>query len=259
MVSVVEVDSNRPDVFGEQKDFWGSIPWDVVIFFGLMALIVGIFLGVILWFAMWVIKKIKDQRKKQNNEEYKKYSSDLKMCLINADASLVKRPWYKLFIWRTRAPIYANTETGKRFIGQYLGEAVKKEGFYLIGIRQKYGLFKFEDDVVIFPYQLRKSMIKKNDDFSLTIECEGIDEVMSSEYYSIPVFRNHASDKEVKKIFTDFSNFIMKDYFQEYVYRDVIKENIMEFKEAIKDATEQNPFVQLDRKTGGQLSERSNK
>jgi len=229
-----------------------QVNWNLVIGISAIALMIGLVILFIVWIGLWLLKKFKDNRKQENDLEYFKYKSDIKMCIINCDPKFAYRVWYKLWIGKKRSLIYAKTENGRKVVGYYLGEAVKKEGFMLLGIRQKYGLFSFEDDVVIFPYELNKQLIKRNDDFSIDLHCEGIDEVMSSEYYSIPVFKNYQEGND--KIFTDFSNLVMDKFFKEYAYRDVIKTNISEFREGIKEATEMNPSIQYGRKKGSDLN-----
>lgn len=228
-----------------------QVPWDLVINISIIAVIVIIFLGIIFWILYKIYNKIKDIRRKKTDLEYYKYTSDLKMCHLNSDSKFRRRNPLFLWLFWKRSPIYANTEHGKKMIGYYDGEAVKKEGFFLIALFQKHSLFQSETDVVIMPYELSKYLLKRNDDDTLELNCEGIDEVMSSEYYSIPVIKNFSEDKE--RIFTDFSNMVSTKFFKEYVYRDVIKTNIKDYAEGIKDATEMNPNIQYNRKDNSNL------
>lgn len=229
-----------------------AVPWDLVWTIVGITILIAIVGGICLWIGLKIYKKINEDRRKKTDLEYFKFKIDEKMCLINADKKYAYRTWYTLWLGRKRADIYAMTELGRKHIGQYSGEAVKKEGYYLLSLYQKYSFFDRETDVVIFPYDLSKSMIKKNDDFSIDIVCEGVDEVLSSEYYSIPVISNIQSEQAENR-FVDFSNQIMEKYYKQYMYRDVIKNNISEFREGIKDATEMNPSIQHKRKGGGNL------
>lgn len=254
MVTVVESNGQSVDeIINQNKSFWDKIDWQLIFNWFLIIVFIAIIILLIVWVFVWIYKKFKDSRKREEDLEYRKYTTDLKMCTINGDSRYAYRVWYKLWLGKRRCPIYAITQLGRKKIGHYMGEAVKKEGFFIMGIRQKYGFFTWEDDVVIFPYQLHKQLVKRNDDFSIDLYCEGIDEVMSSDYYSIPVFANY--NKEDERIFTDFSNMVSKRFFQEYVYRDVIKSNIIEFKESVKEATEQNPHIQIGRKTNSALDD----
>ena len=241
----------------QSQDLLGQINWSLIVFWASITTFACIILGLIFWIMWKIYKKITEERRTKDNTEYRKYLSDIKMCKINSDKKYFYRQWWSFWLFTKRAPIYARTSTGDKYIGNYMGEAVKKDGmgYFILGIEQRHSFFNREIDVVVFPYDLSKEIYKKNDDFSLTLVCEGIDEAMSSEFYSIPVIMNKESSKNSDKKFIDFSNLVMKDYFQEYVYRDVIKENIKEFRENIKQATEMNSTVQMDRKTSSNLKE----
>lgn len=247
--------NSAPVTNGTAPSIWSQVDWNLIIGVAFLGICVLIVFALVFWLATWIYKKIKDARRKGQDIEFFKYTIDLRMCNINRDSKYSYRVWYKFFLGFKRAKIYAKTSLGRKFVGYYLGEATKKEGFLLIGIRQKWGIFAYEDDVVIFPYDIGVQTIKKNDDFSLDLMCEGIDEVISSEYYSVPVFENKATKDGKNEKFIDFSNLVMEKYLKDYVYRDVIKTTITEFREGVKDATEQNPFVQLKRKTAGNLKE----
>jgi len=253
-VTVVE-ESNAPTPIEDTKALFSAIPWDWIIIITLITVLICLIFGGLLWVALKIWKKINEDRRKKDNLEYFKYTNDLKMCIINADKKYIKRVWYKLWIGKKRAKIYANTTHGRKYVGDYLGEATKKEGFYVLGLYQVYSFFSRETDIVIFPYELSKQIIKKNDDFTLDLLCEGIDEVMSSEYFSIPVFLNTGDKMRDEKVFADFSNLVMDKYFKEYAYRKVIKENIEEFKEGMREATEMNPNIQVERKSVSALNQ----
>lgn len=255
MAEVVQLNDIQQNV-GEQANAFANLPWTTILGLSVLFVMVLLFAWLMIWIVMKIVKRIKDNRRKKEDIEYYKYSTDMKMVLMNSDSQYIKRPWYKLFIFKKMAPVYARTYEGRKYIGDYIGEATKKEGFFIMGIRQKYGFFKYEDDVVIFPIELKDVIVKKNEDFSLDLVCEGIDEVMSSDYYSIPVFKNLENQTKDENYFVDFSNKIMEKYYKDYVYRNVIKQNITEFKQAVTDATEQNPYIQLNRKGGGDLNER---
>jgi len=249
MVNVVET-TNQP-VYTQATGMFSQIPWDLVINISIISVLVMIVLGLIYWIVLKIYKKIKDIRKKKEDLEYYKYTMDLKMCHLNSDKHYRKKKAWTLWLFWKKADVYAVTELGRKFIGKYDGEAVKKEGFFLLSLEQKHSIFSSETDVVIFPYEISKQIVRRNDDFTIDLHCEGIDEVMSSEYYSIPVFKNTGKDK--KKIFADFSNMVMKDFFQEYVYRNVIKEQTKEYSDTVKEATEMNPNIQYARKDNSNL------
>lgn len=259
--SVVVVEqSNAPQggTIQETKDIFSAINWGLILSITLITCFIGIIFTIIIWVALKIWKKINEDRRKKDNLEYFKYSNDLKMCLINSDKRYTGKVWYKLWIGSKRAKVYAVTTHGRKYVGDYLGEATKKEGFYILGLYQIYSFFNRETDVVIFPYELSKQLIRKNDDFTIDLICEGVDEVMSSEYFSIPVFQNSGDKMKDDKLFADFSNLVMDKYFKEYAYRKVIKENIEEFKEGMRDATEMNPNIQVERKSNSALNQGGN-
>lgn len=215
----------------------------------------SILIGLILLFFAWImIKLIKwfiEERKKKDNLEYYKFSLDMKQAIINRDRRYIKRRWWSLWILKKRAPIYAETKNGKKLIGYYEGEADKKEGFFIIALYQIYSIRRREKDVLIIPYKLKEIVYKKNDDFSINLVCEGVDETLSSEYFSLLLIEN--PNKDSKKVFLDYSNQVMEEYFKEYVYRDKIKNLIIESRENVLDATEMNANIQLARKTENNL------
>ena len=236
----------------EEPGLLDAVPWDLVWTIVGITILICLVGGVTLWIGLKIWKKINEDRRKKTDLEFFKFNLDEKMCHINADKKYMYRTWWTIWLGRRRAKIYALTELGRKEVGEYAGECVKKEGYMLIALYQKYTFFQRETDVVIFPYDLAKDMIKKNDDFTIDIVCEGIDEVLSSEYYSIPVISNQLN-KQSESRFVDFSNEVMENYYRTYMYRDVIKNNISEFREGIKDATEMNPNIQHKRKSGGSL------
>lgn len=249
--------SQNPNAVGnlqpiEDPSIWSQVPWGTILTITGIALLIALIGGLIFWGAYTIYKKINEERRKKTDLEFFKFKLDEKMCVINSNKKYVWRTWYTLWFGKKRAKIYALTELGRKMVGEYNGECVKKEGFYLLSLYQKYSFFHREIDLVVFPYDYSKSMIRHNDDFTIDLVCEGIDEVMSSEYYSIPVISNHLQNQREDR-FNDFSNLVLEKYFRLYMYRDVIKNNISEFRENIKDATEMNPNVQYGRKTQSSL------
>lgn len=238
----------------ETVEWYQMINWEMVITLTVIAIIGLIVFTIFYWIVKKIASKLKEGKKgKDKDYEFDKYTTDLRMIQINKDPKYKYRNPLTAFLFWKKARIFANTSLGKKFIGYYDGEAVKKEGFFIIGLEQRYSFFKRETDVLILPYQLRKDLIRYNDDFSIDIDCEGIDETMSSEYFSLPVFKNY-SNKEKDEIFTDFSNLVLTKYFKQFVYRDVLKGNMIDFANNIREATEMNPKVPLKRKTQDDLS-----
>ena len=55
--------------------------------------------------------------------------------------------------------------------------------------------------------------------------------------------------------FIDFSDKIQEDLLNKYTHRKVIREQTENYKENMRQATDTNPFVQLERKAGSKLKE----
>lgn len=229
---------------------WGLIASITMITVGACAVF-----GFIFWIIWKIYKKINEDRRTKDNTEYIKYLSDVKICKINSDNRYIKKHWWSFWLLKKRAGVYIKTQFGRKFIGYYVGEAVKKEEFFIMAIEQKNSFFARETDVVVMPYKLMRQVYLKNDDFTLDLVCEGIDEVLSSEYYTMPVFVNPDNKKSNKKDFIDFSSHIMDTYFKTYIERDATKEIIKEYRTNIKEATEMNSGLLLDRKSTSQLRE----
>lgn len=255
-VSVVQVqDPNQIDQAKHTSEIGGvTINWDFILKVVLWGVGILIVILILMWIFSWIIKKIREERKKMEDIEFRKYKLDLKVAFMNKNSKYKHRNPFLLWIFWSRAKIYARTSYGRKFIGKYDGELVKKEGYYVIAIQLTYSLFEKETDLLLFPFNLKDELVKFNEDGTIDIECEGIDETLSSQYFSLPVFKN-TSDKEKAEMFADFSNEIMENYFRRYVYRDVIKTTIKDFANNVHDVTEMNPHIPLKRKTGNDLHE----
>jgi len=226
--------------------------WKVVVGFILFCLIIGLFILFLAWIFIKITKWFQDDARSGKDLEFAKYKSDLRICKINSDKRYIKRRWWTLFIFKKHAPIYIYTLEGRRYIGKYFGEGTKKEGYFILSLLSKKGFFTREFDIIVLPSDLKKSIIKKNCDFSIDLECEGIDEVLSSEFFYIPVIKNkNLYDKK----FIDYSDKLMREYWQVYTHRNVMKDLSSEYKESIKEAVEINPNVQIDRKTTSNLKQ----
>jgi len=227
-----------------------SINWNVIIPITIIAVIIGLLLMIIMWFVSKIVKKIKSSRRQKEDLEYYKYSLDLKNANMNKNPKYKYRNILTLFLMWKKSKVYARTSRGRKLIGYYEGELVKKEGFFVMAIELRYSFFKREVDLVIFPYELTDELIFFNDDGTIDLEVEGIDEVLSSELFSLPVFKNNTERKE---IFADFSDRVYKDYFEKFGNRKSHIDTIKDSAVKIREATEQNPSVPYQRKTGNDL------
>ena len=231
-----------------------TIHWEIIIPIVILGIIILVVLSLLIWGITKIVKKIRGNAKIKNDLEYRKYALDLKNAFLNKNPRYKRKSVLTLFMLWKKAKVYFRTSSGKKFAGYYDGELVKKEGYFVLALELRYTFFKRETDLVFFPYELKDKLIFFNDDGTIEIEAEGIDETLSSEYFSLPVFKlEHKHEKE--KLFADFSNALMERYFKEYVYRNVIKQNMLDFASNIHEATEMNASVPYKRKTGNDLSE----
>lgn len=235
---------------------WGGVEinWDVIIPFTIFGVIIIIVLSIIFFIVSKIIKKIKSNKKKLEDLEYYKYSIDLRNAHMNKNERYKYKNWLMLFLTYKRAKIYARTSNGRKFVGYYDGELVKKEGYFLLAVEFRHSFFKREVDLAIFPYNLKDELIEFNSDGTIDLNCEGLDETLSSEYFSIPVFKN-TSDIEKKQIFSNYSQEIMENYFQNFSNQNVMKSLTIDYTNNIREATEINSSIPYTRKTNSSLKE----
>jgi len=227
-----------------------SINWDVIIPITIVVIIIGIFVAIIMWVIAKIVKKIRSARKQKEDLEYYKYSLDLKNANMNKNSKYkFKNIWTLMLLWK-KSKVYARTSRGRKMVGYYEGELVKKEGFFVLAVELRYSFFKREVDLVIFPYELTNELVFFNDDGTIDLEVEGIDEVLSSELFSLPVFKNNT---QRKVIFDDFSDRVYKDYFEKFGDRKAHIDTLKDSAVKIREATELNPNVPYQRKTGNDL------
>jgi len=231
-----------------------EIHWDVIIPIASIGLVVIIILSIIFFIVSKIIKKIKSNKKKMEDLEYYKYSIDLKNANMNKNARYKYKAWWSLGLLWSRAKIYARTSNGRKFIGYYDGELVKKEGYFLIAVELRHSFFKREIDLAIFPYNLKNELIAFNQDGTIDLNCEGLDEVLSSELFSIPVFDNNSSNV-IKSRFTDYSDEIMENYFNKFSDRNVVKNLTIDYTNNVREATEINSSIPYSRKTNSNLKD----
>lgn len=212
-----------------------------------IGLIIGGTIGLIIFGIWFVIRKIKENQRKVNDLLYSRFVIELKNCHQNRDVRLKRRSLKTFGLTWKRENIYLNTnENGYKYFGKYDGELIVKDNFLLFGVYRPTGLFTRERDIIIIPFELREKTRKEqvNGKWVLSIYGEGIDEVMNTDFYNEVIFI-HPEDKD--KLIS-FSNYINKTYLENYVYRQVIKDNLLEYKDSLDKITELNPNIQVGRK-----------
>lgn len=205
----------------------------------------GILLG-IFWIMWKVYKKLTEYNRGKHDFVYNTFTHDLTQCHYGYDKNMKKRNWKLFWLFWKRKPVYIEGDNGLEAIGGYHGETYRKNGFYLIGLYNKMGLFKYLGQIIIIPIELKDDVIKKynvNGEHALIIKAEGIDRFIRDMYY-IPLIKNPKSNKE----FLDFSNKISSEYMEVETYRDMISENLQKYREAVIRSVESNPQVHFKRR-----------
>jgi len=217
------------------------------IYIGIFAVIVGVtlFIGGIGLLIAWVSRKINDSQRKHNDLLFRKFNTEIEHANINKDGRFKKRNWKTLWITWSRSNVFANTENGLRSIGKYDGELLKKEEFILISFKISKNFFTKLNYIIVIPYELRNIIIKNTDRKNeIWINCEGLDEVTNTDFYMIPILKDLTNNDK----FIDFSNRVFSEFVETYVYKDIIKENLLKYRDSIKESTELNPNIQVGRK-----------
>lgn len=78
----------------------------------------------------------------------------------------------------------------------------------------------------------------------IVIDAEGIDQVGNTDFYFQPLLKDPNNNKE----YLDFADKIHEDYFGKTIYRDIIKENLQQYREGIIKSVETNPNVHFNRR-----------
>ena len=209
-------------------------------------LFLGLFVGVIILIIWLIIRNIRANERKHSDLLYGKYKIELEKCNHNKDTRLKWRNWKTGFLTFKRSQILLDTETGLKFFGYYDGEMIQKDKFYLIATYKITGIFTRDKDIVIIPYELRHKVKKDliNGNYVMTIKAESIDEALNTDYYAQCVFK----DSQNKDGLISFNDYIQKEYMETYVLRQVVKDNLLDYKTSMDKAIELNPNIQYGRK-----------
>lgn len=212
-----------------------------------------LFIVFVLFIIMMIIMKINDKIKEFNRKRkdflYYNFEENSQFCHNNRDYIMKRRRKRTFFLTWKRAPIFVQNDLeGLKQIGEYNGETFKKEGFYLVSVYNKLHMFKVIETIIIIPLALKERIVKKveiDGKRAMILDCEGLDEVGSTDYYMIPLIK----DSKDKNKFIDFSDMIRKEFTEKIIYRDEIKELLQQSKDSTIKAVESNPNVQMKRRT----------
>lgn len=241
--SVTVVDQSKEEASG----FGGGLFTLILTFLVIAFIGVGI-IALIVMFLVRLYKKLSDYKRRNKDFLYYDFEYQVSQLHINSDPQLKYRNPRRFWIFWKRMPVYVDTEDeGYKFIGYYNGEGYKKEDFYMIGLYNKLGLFKYINQIVIIPFKIKKSVKKIYVDKkkAMIIKAEGIDNVGNTDYYFIPLIRDKSNaDKE----FIDFADYVHKNFFESIIYRDVIKTNLEQYREGVIKSVETNPNIHFKRR-----------
>jgi len=214
------------------------------IFFGLLF---GLFLAIIILVIWWIVRKIQEAKRKNSDLLFGKYLLDLAKTHQNKDSRLKKRNWKTCFLTYKRSSIYLQTkEEGLKEFGKYDGELIEKDNFFIIAIYKVTGIFTRERDLILIPYELRKIVKKElhSGNFEMLIDAESVTEALNTDYYGQLIFKNPKDNNKL----IDFNDYIQQTYLTKFVDRQVLKDSLLTYADAIQKATELNPNIQTERK-----------
>ena len=226
---------------------------NIIILIFTLGVIFLLFVGgciLFIWILIKIWRKLSEHQRRKKSLVYDLFVYDLAQCHYNYDSKLKKRNWKLFFLFWKMREIYIETEKGSlETIGKYYGECKKKEGFYLLAVYNKVGVFKYVGQIIIIPYEIKDLIVKKIDrdkNRIMFLTCEGIDRLAGSDYYYIPLIK----DPKKNNKFLDFTDQIHKNYIEIDTYRDIIIENLSSYRQGIVQSVETNPFVHFGRRGG---------
>jgi len=244
-VSVVKQENNTPPK-AENSVLRTIIIWVFVMSF-ISVLVIGVVL-IFAWILVKIYKKLTEYNRRKKDFVYSvMFLNDLNRCHINRDKKLKKRNWKLMWVFFKRELVYYDDGNGYKPLGFYNGESINKENYYLISLYNKIGMFKFIEQIVIIPNTIKGRLIKEpvvKGQRVIVLDCEGVDNTLNTDYYMIPLVKDDKTNKYI-----DFSDEIFKNYIEKTVYRDIIKENLLDYKKGISNAVESNPKVQMKRRS----------
>lgn len=209
--------------------------------------VVGILiLTILFWVIFTFYKKFSSLFQRSKDFLYRQFERDVKHCFVNRDKGMIKRNWRFFWLFFKRETVYCDTSKGLKPIGLYQGEGFKKEGFYMVSLYNKIGLFKVMYSVVIIPLMIKDKLVKKitlGGKSVLVLDCEGLDSYASTEYYFIPLIKDDNGK------FIDFADFVHKNYVEGVVHRDVITKNLLSYRKGVISSVESNPNVHFKRRS----------
>lgn len=222
----------------------------VIVFIAVVSL--GLFLVVILitWIIMIIARKFEEIRENKSDFLYKNFLRDSRKCKIGANKHYKKRNWKFMFLFFKRKPVYVRTRNkGLQEIGLYEGEYINKENFFCLAIYNKIGVFAYSVRIILIPTDIKEALVDVLDiagTKAYVLNCEGVDTIENVDYYLMPLIIDSTNDKNK---FIDFAQLIHKTYVEKVVYEDIIKNNLLAYKDNVEKAVETNLDIHLKRRS----------
>jgi hypothetical protein len=217
---------------------------------GFLTFIAIVFMLLFAWLLMKIWAKLTEVKKGKNDFLFESFENFASQSHINYDKKLKKKNWKLFYIFWKRKPVFIENDKGfLECVGLYHGECYKKEGYYMVVIQNKIGMFQFTYQMILIPMALKDKIVKKIDlenNRTMIIRCEGLDTLASTDYIYMPLLR----DPKGRLEFIDFSDKIHKEFIEKIVYRDMIKENLLSSRKMVIQSVETNPFVHFGRRGG---------
>lgn len=213
----------------------------------IMGVGVGIVVGIIIFIIYYIVNKVKEAKRKHKDLLYGKFCIEIDKCHQNRDNNFKSRNWKTLFFTFKRSDIYLQTkEQGLKLFGKYDGELVEKDNFYLISVYRVTGIFSREKDIIIVPYELRNLIHKEkhSKNYEMIIHAESIDEALNTDYYAQLVIKDNKDNNKL----INFNEYIQTNFMEKYVLRQVIRDNLLDYKQSMDRVVELNPNIQVSRK-----------
>lgn len=219
-----------------------------IIVFSFIILVIGLILFGIAFAFYKMSRKLTEYEKRKRDFLYYDFENNTIQAHQNRDSTLKFRNWKFFFIFWKRMPVMVKGQNGLQAIGEYNGEFTKKENFYMLSIYNKIGVLKYFEKMIIIPMNIKNVIVEKiqiGKQKAVVLNCEGIDNVGSTDYYYMPLIRNEQRPQE----FLDFSDYIFTNYIEKVTHRDIIRENLMEYRHSVIKAVEMNPNLTMKRRS----------
>lgn len=213
----------------------------------MIVILFAVFLGFVA-ILVKIYKKLSEYFYKKKGFFYEMFVNDLNNCRFNYDTKLKRRRKRYLWLFWKRQPVFfKNINDEVDILGYYEGEMYKKEGFYFIAIHTKVNLFKSISRILVIPNEIKKQIINKitiDKKTILTINCEGMDNIISTDFYFMPLLKQKKTDTG----FINYSNEVFENYFKVEVYQDIIGESLLKYKHNVIKAVESDPKLNKERR-----------